>query len=791
MNTKKQYLIMVLWLISFSQAIAQETGKIRGTIRTRNGKPADAVTVILKETKYRTTTDPNGAYLLASVAEGNYVLLTSFTGALPLSKKITVHKGETQIIDLVLTEDATELKEVTVVATRTMNERAVTVGKSGIQPKDLPQSIAIINRDILEKQQVQLLSDVLKNVNGVYVMGTSGGTQEEIASRGYAFNSSNTFKNGVRYNNSVLPEMSSLERVEVLKGSNAILYGNVAAGGVLNLVTRKPKFEKGGEMSVKLGSYDFFKPSLDVYGALNNSEKLAYRVSTSYEKANSFRDNVHAERFYVNPSFLYKVSDRTQILIETDYVTDTRTIDYGTGAINYKVAPLPRNRFLGAAWSYNKAEQKTVTVTTSHQLNEHWELKNVSNYSNYNADLFGTTRPNASGNFIREDGRWIRGVQHSQTDEKYWITQFDLTGKFRTGSIQHQVLIGADADKYITHTTAFNNLAVYDTVNIFDLGKYRQRNDIPDLSKNTLTKAPISRIGAYVQDLISLTDHLKLLAGIRYTLQQTGSDVYYYAKDSSATAVRNDHAYTPRAGLVYQPAKNISLFVSYANSFTLNTGIDTTGNPLAPSYLNQYEAGIKTDLFKRFLSANLTVYRIVNSNLAQSLLPANPRYPSAQELAGEVTSKGIELDIATRAYHGFSLLAGYSFNDTRYTKSNTYINGSKLRYNPQHTANASIFYSCSDHSVLRGLNMGLTAFYTGERVAGRSTRVTVANDAYQLMPIPDFTQVDLSLGYTKQNLSFRVKASNLFNVLSYYVHDDNSVNPIAPRQFSASIACRL
>jgi iron complex outermembrane receptor protein len=385
----------------------------------------------------------------------------------------------------------------------------------------------------------------------------------------------------------------------------------------------------------------------------------------------------------------------------------------------------------------------------------------------------------------------VRGVQRTGTDEKYMITQFDLAGKFMTGTIKHQLLVGADADKYSTQTTAYNNLAVYDTINIFDAAKYRRRNDIPDLTRNTLTKAPVERIGVYIQDLVSLCDRLKLLAGIRYTHHSTASDVYYYAKDSVASSKRADQAFSPRLGLVYQPVKNISLFVSYANSFTLNTGIDTFGKQLPPSYLDQYEAGIKTDLFQRALSANLTVYRIVNSNLAQTLAPVNARYPTAQELAGEVTSKGIELDIITRAVRGFSLIAGYSYNDTRYTRSNIYIEGSALRYNPQHTANLSLLYTCPDHYLLKGLTAGITVFYTGQRVAGRSTRLTVTNDTYKLMPVPDFTTVDLTLGYTKQQLGFRFKASNIFNVLSYYVHDDNSVNPIAPRQFGAAVVCRL
>ncbi|MCW3088661.1 MAG: fhuA [Sediminibacterium sp.] len=784
-------IVAICFFITPLLSAQQSAGKITGRITTKDGKAVEGVMVFVKDTKHQASSDKAGQYLLTGLAAGSYTLATSMTGLQPQIRKLILHREETVVLDLSLAENEQQLVEVTVTARKTPNERVTTAGKSGIQPKDLPQSITIIDREVLEKQQVQLLSDVLKNVNGVYVMGTSGGTQEEIAARGYAFSSSNTFKNGVRYNNGILPEMSSLERVEILKGSNAILYGNVAAGGILNLVTRKPIFEKGGGMSFRMGSNDFYKTSIDLHGAINNSDAVAYRVNTSYEKSNSFRDQVHAERFYINPAFIFKWSERTTVLLESDYVTDDRTSDYGTGAVNYTIAAIPRNRFLGAAWSYNKAAQKSLTLTTTHKLGSAWELKNVTSFSNYTADLFGTTRPNASNNFIRSDGRWIRGLQRTETDESYYLTQFDLTGRFTTTKLTHQLLAGADAEKYQTRTTAYNPIAAYDTINIYDETKYRQRKDIPDLSRNTLSTAPIKRVGIYVQDLVSVNAKLKLLAGIRYTYQQTGSQLYYFQKDSSTAAARNDHAYTPRVGLVYQPCKSISLFVSYANSFAINTAIDTAGNPLPPSYLDQYEAGIKTDLFHRFLSANLTVYRIVNSNLAQSLFPVNSRYPTAQELAGEVTSKGIEVDVATRAYQGVSLLAGYSFNDTRYTRSNTYLVGSKLRYNPQHTANASMFYSCSDKSRLSGLTMGITAAYTGERVAGRSTRLTIANDTYRLMTVPAFTQVDLSLGYTRRQLSFRLKASNVFDVLSYHVHDDNSVNPVAPRQFSASIGCKL
>ncbi len=298
-------------------------------------------------------------------------------------------------------------------------------------------------------------------------------------------------------------------------------------------------------------------------------------------------------------------------------------------------------------------------------------------------------------------------------------------------------------------------------------------------------------MGIYVQDLISITEQVKLLAGIRNTHQRNESSVYYFAKDSTTESTKNYSAWTPRIGLVYQPTPHISVFASYANSFSINNGIDTLGSPLPPSYINQYEAGIKTDLFHKNISANITFYRIVNSNLAQTILPANPQYPNAQELAGEVTSKGLELDISTRAYQGFSLLAGYSYNDTRYTQSNTYIVGSRLRYNPQHTANISIRYAFDKSHLLKGWQLGCTAFYTGERVAGRSTRLTVSNDDHKLMSVPDFTQFDITMGYVKDRIGLRCKIANLLNVRSYYIHDDNSVNPIAPRQFTATLSYQL
>ena len=793
-------LMVVLSITMSLRAEEAPGGSISGTVKSSDGQPAAFVNVSLVEVNRGTNSGEKGEYILKNIKEGNYTIKVTFVGLQEQRQTVTVKAGQETVANFIMKEDAMQLNEIVVTAVRrSANEVPVTAGKANIKPMDLPQSISIIDNQVLTKQQSLRMSDVLKNANGVYIMGTTGGTQEEIAGRGFAFGSNNTFKNGSRFNNGVMPEVSALESVEILKGSNAILFGNVGAGGVLNLVTKKPKFENGGEISFRTGSYNFYKPSVDVYGSVNNSNKLAYRLNGSYENAGSFRKNVSSERFYVNPSLLYKISNRTQLLVEADYLNDKRKPDFGIGAINYEIAEVPRNQFIGASWARYNVGQFSSTATLTHSINKLWQVKAMASAQNYDLDQFSTSRPTN----IKADGTWNRGLQRSKISEDYFLGQIDLTGEFVTGKIKHNVLVGTDVDKYNTRTNAFSFVfdpanpasTTYDVVNIFNFDQSAQRTDIPSSSITTVNTNPVNRAGVYAQDLISLSNKVKVLAGLRYSYMETRNKVLTKATNVTVEGKpRFDDALTPRVGVVYQPLETISLFASYANSFNLNSGIDNTGSALAPSMLNQYEAGVKNDFLKGALTANLTVYQIINSDQAQAILPGsvnyNSDYPTAQELAGEVTSKGVEIDLSSKAYKGFSFMAGYSYNDTRYTKSSIYEVGSKLRYNPAHTANATLFYNF-DNGKFRGLEMGLGALYFGDRYAGRSTRLNVQNDAFKLMPLSAFTIIDASAGYQYKKLSLRVKVSNLTDKLNYNAHDDNSINPIAPRQFFTTISYKF
>jgi len=691
--------------------------------------------------------------------------------------------------------DTGHLREVVVEGKKSPNIKPVAIGKAPISPMDLPQSVTIIGQAVIRDQQALRLSDIVKNINGVYLATTRGSTQESFSARGYNFSSSNMFKNGSRVNSGAMPEVSSLERVEVLKGSAAILYGNVAPGGILNMVTKQPKFEKGAEVSFRAGSNELYKPSFDIYGPLSSA--IAYRVNGTYEKANSYRDQVHSTRYYINPSFLFKIGDNTEILAEGDYLYHSFTPDFGIGSYdNTKIPDVPRSAFFGTPWQYAKTQQSTATLTLRHTFSEAWQFSASTSYQHYGRDYYSTERIQASAN-----GDWIRPLNRTKNLEDYYTAQANLTGNFKTGSIRHLLLTGVDADRYFTQAYAYNQPTTYDTINLFDAGKYNQRTDIPNATAVKLTQTPINRFGAYAQDLISLSDNLKLLAGLRWSYQDARpvkiNDLL--ADTSSKGASKVDKAFSPRVGLVYKPFRNTSVFASYANSFTVNSGTDVYGNALSPSIIDQFELGIKNDLFKGLLSANLTLYRIVNNNLAQTApfladgVTVNNN-TNLKALTGQTTSDGVELDLSSQPVTGLNILAGYSYNYMRYTSTpdakGNYVEGQRLVNTPAHTANATLFYTFTGRT-LKGFKLGAGFYYTGKRFGGYNNTIGQTQTYSRLIPVDGFATIDCSAGYSWKNLSVLVKLSNLTNTFNYYVHENYSINPIAPRQLAATLSYKL
>lgn len=772
-------------------------GSIRGKIVTTDGRPGAWVNVTLKEIHKVAIADEEGVFVIRNIKPGSYTLQVSHTGLQTQEKTVELVAGETKSLDFTLKETSRQLEEVIVEGRRSPNTKVLTVGKAPIAPIDLPQSIAVVGQGLIRDQQAQRLSDVIKHVNGVYVATTRGNTQENFAARGYSFGTNNLFKNGSRVNSGAMPEVSSLERVEVLKGSAAILYGNVAPGGIVNMVTKQPKFNFGGEVFFRTGSYDLYKPAFDIYGPINAA--IAYRLIGSYESAGSFRNGVSSDRHYINPSLLFKLNKRSELLLQGDYLRHDFTPDFGIGTLDgSKIPDVPRSRFMGTPWQYTKTRQATATATYRYHLNDSWNLSATGSWQQYKRDYFGVERIQAAA-----DGKWARPLGRNNTDENYYIAQVDLTGKFKTGKIEHLLLAGADADRYEIENLGFNTpTKAYDTINILDPALYTPRTDMPVITAIRSVKTPTNRAGVYVQDLVSLTSKLKLLAGIRYSYQKAlAPDSTNFTTGAKGKGKdKKDDAFSPRVGLVYRLFPNTSLFVSYANSFAVNSGTDIYYNALKPSIIDQYEAGIKNDLFGGLLSLNVTAYRIVNSNFA-----VTAQFDSAgrvntntnlKELAGQTTSKGIEVDITAHPVKGLDITAGYSFNEMRYTKTDTtagsYVQGERLVNTPAHTANATAFYTFTG-AVLKGLKVGANFLYIGKRNAGWNNQYKL--NGYpaksRLFEVSDYATLDLSAGYSWKQFSLLAKVSNVTNTLNYLVHENYSVNPLPPTQVTATVSYKF
>lgn len=691
--------------------------------------------------------------------------------------------------------------------------------KSNLTIMENPQPIAIVTHEIIEQQQAKQLSDVLQNVNGLYITSSRGNSQDSFGGRGFNFGNDNIFKNGARVNSGVFPEVSGLERVEVLKGGNAMLYGNVAAGGVVNLITKKPRFTNGGSIGLSGGSWNTYKPTVDFYGPL--SEKVAFRVNGAYETADSFRDVVSSTKYYFNPSFLFNIGKNSQLIVEADYLKNDFTPDFGIGSITNKDGSyslntlLPRNAFVGADWQYQNVQQATTGITFNHQFNDVWTLNAVASYQNYTKDYFSTERVQWSYD-AADRLNWKRPLNRSYNEQNYTSLQVNLNGEFKTGNVNHKILVGTDGDYGTADAYTYLNPAngktfgtsyLYGTNGAADGSLFLDdaatwvSGAMPDSMKKDRNRIPTQRFGIYAQDYIELSDKFKVLAGLRWSYIENKESEKVNFADGKLTAGEGtvDRAFSPKAGLVYMPNDQLSLFATYTNSFSANTGRDVNDNSLKPSLIDQFEVGMKHNFWNNAVALNLSVYQIENRNFYQTAefkADGSPNVDSSiKEFAGKMRSQGVELDITGNPYPNLSIIAGASYNHSVYLDTPAdfgYVEDQRLVRTPATTANASIFYTFTDY--VKGLKLGASVYYVGDRLAGwNDTKATIntRGGITRLLEVDDYVTAAISVGYDWKKFSVMGKVGNLFDTVNYNYHENYSVNPITPRNFYMTLTYKL
>jgi len=502
-----------------------------------------------------------------------------------------------------------EAKPVVVTASRESYTvpNATSGTKTNTPIMDTPLNVQVISQQVLKDQQVIRVEEALKNVSGV-ILQTDSTNGSNLFLRG--FQSQTIFRNGVRFDNNGFgygQQFANVERIEVLKGSAAVLYGRVEPGGMVNIITKQPLVTPYYSLTQQFGSYALYRTSLDATGPLTKDETLLYRFNMSYQNSASFRDLVADKDLFLAPVLKWNISPRTQATLEMEYQHQTTNIDQ-------QILPLDGNRIINLPHSRNLGERNLfkkdtyfVGLNWSHQFNDAWSIKHQVAFrrqAHASPDIVAIgldSRP-----LDREVDRFTTRFNSDVRD--IVTTGLDLTGHINTWGLQHTVLLGGDYYRFTFRTDSVDgNISPIN----FDHPVHPATGLVLDSSTRNGQRVPINNYGLYLQDQIKLPYNVHAMGGLRYQYVETtakfmGADGVF-ASDPTVPPER-DHAVTPRAGLLWQPKNWLSLYSNYTESFGANNGRDFEGKPLPPQSAQQWEVGAKTEFFDGRLRATLAYY---------------------------------------------------------------------------------------------------------------------------------------------------------------------------------------
>ncbi|AHM62106.1 TonB-dependent siderophore receptor [Flammeovirgaceae bacterium 311] len=778
-------------------------GSVEGQVISTDSLPRELVAIRLKNAQLGTTSDAGGIFKIAHVPAGIYQLEATLVGYTKINREILVNAGETTYLKLVVNENLEQLQVVEVFGVPDKQpEKLSSITRLPLKPSDQIQSISIISDELIKKQGALTITDATRNVPGIYSFSTYGNKRESLSSRG--FRGIPVLKNGVRVNSDFrglgfITDMEGVESIQVIKGANAITQGGSydigSAGGVVNIVTKTPKFEQGGYAALRVGSWEQVRPSFDVYGAMNDSKTVAFRLNGAYERANSYRTGVSLSKVYVNPSLEWRPNDKTSLTLEMDYLNDSRTPDVGTIAFTnteYSIYDLSFDKFLGFETDRTNTLNTTYAARLNRTLTDNLSVRAAYFHSSLDVqDLYTSLSTGNRNNPLPGYTRQRALAQSGRLDNNS-VVQFDLVGQdVVTGPLQHTFQVGADISTFRLETPTYA-ATIIDTINVYEGISNRLPGSAPASKLVSTTSSNGTRLGLMAQDVITLSQWAKATLGIRFSTQESSS---------SATAeVVQGEGFTPLAGLIVTPVKGLNLFASYTNTFNPRSAsrLDKDGNELGNERIDQIEAGIKSDWFHNRLRFNLTLYKINNKNMnlqaveldANGVLVYLPYYIQG----GNDERKGLEVELLGRVLENFEVVAGYSYIDAQYKEHTTYVEGSAPLNTPKHTANLWTNYTVQT-GYFKGLTLGAGAYYIGERPMNDWTKDQVEYHGITpgLKPfnIKDYTLVNASVAYQVKDVSVRLLFNNIFDEVGYNAYRTSFINPVDPRNFAGVLTYRF
>ncbi|NJN12296.1 MAG: TonB-dependent siderophore receptor, partial [Richelia sp. RM1_1_1] len=637
-------------------------------------------------------------------------------------------------------------------------ELVVTGTRIEVPIQDTPQSIQVIPRQVLEDRGVVRLDEFTDNVSGVQrITGGDGFGTSGFIIRGFSDQFEN-LRNGFRSQGGFPRDLANIDRVEVLKGPAAALYGGGFQSGVVNILTKKPLDEPRYEVKATVGSFDFYRGEVDLTGPLVENQSLLYRLNVAYQDQGSFRDFLNYENFFIAPSLTWNIGPRTTLSFDYEYV-DADYLDDEIFRAEPEFLQISPKTYLGEPdLASERFTAHSLVLGFSHEFSDNWQYR--LGFNTLWQDVFdeGATR---SGR-LQADRRTLNREFTRRTNDLENLTlRNEILGKFNTGSVRHNLLFGVDYSR-LEYAYTFSSAPIA-PIDIFN-PIYGARPTAA-LSLNSNEAYGDDTLGIYLQDIVEVLPSLKILAGVRF---DNVNGFYEDRETNTSINEVSDSKFSPRFGIVYQPGDTTTLYASWSNSFTPQIfGRNSSGEPFEPVTSEQLEVGIRQELFDKKLLAGLALYQITRENVATTDPNSDDFFDRIQ--TGEQRSRGVELDISGEISPGWKIIANYAYTDAQVTEDNLIPVGDRLPNVPYNSASLWTTYEIQSGN-LQGLGAGLGIVYVGERQGGLPNTVTV----------PSYVRTDAALFYRRRQFEARLNFKNLFDIDYYDANDFSSINPQEP-----------
>ncbi|MDZ4190811.1 TonB-dependent siderophore receptor [Ectopseudomonas chengduensis] len=644
-----------------------------------------------------------------------------------------------------------ELPSQEVVAKPTMEEdgyqakRASTASKSFVALKDEAQSVQVVTPQTIEDFQVRSLDDAMKFVSGMTQSNTLAGTQDGFVKRGFGANADGSIlRDGIR--SSLSRNFSATtERVEVLKGPASLLYGALEPGGLINVISKKPQYQWGTQLSADSSSFGGGSLAVDVTGPIADSG-LAFRLVAERQHEDYWRNFGEEEHSLIAPSLSWE-GERLRLNIAYEYKEYSSPVDRGTVIINGKPAKVSYNDSFSERWSKAEGIDELLTATAEYQLSDNWSSRLTYGWNNERYD-YAEARPNALNVTTGALSRRSDGSEHdNQTQYLAW----DWIGNATLFGQRHDLLIGADTERvdnfrgdtwrgpavggFNIYNPVYGNLAAPSLLN---LSQSDRRDELHSRS-------------LYVKDNWHLNEQWILVLGGRYQrfeqLVGQGRGSLY-----KPTTDRQDTTFLPFGGLVFQLNDQVAFYGNYSRSFVPNASDTNTGQAFDPEEGRSYELGVKLDL-PQGIGASLALFDIEKENVVVT-------NNSVSEAAGKVGSRGVELDITGRLSERWELLGSYAYTDTEILDDPA-NEGNELVNAARNVGSLYLVHHLHLPQELGQWRLGGGARYVGERAGDNAN--TFWLDSYTVADA--FVSWDSQLLGEKTRLQLNVR--NLFDERYY------------------------